>query len=143
MAYQQVMASVELKGDTPADVIQLLNSRINGTSLSVQLELDKLRFSSALLNASWTGGIFSLCSLQWDFMAERYFLTINSQTQNHDNIIEPFFAWIATYSDQDGIIGYVHVGDFQTTRLIHFEEGKAYWVSVEEKERTEMERPDS
>ncbi|MEO8395229.1 MAG: hypothetical protein ABI700_19685 [Chloroflexota bacterium] len=140
--YCDVSVAFELKEDAPPEVIDLLKARIGSASdVNLQAELDKRHPLSSVMNSNWTFSLSSMSSLFYDAHMRRYYLTLHFQTKRGEEI-EPFLAWIATYSDQVGVVGYKTIPALQETSLICFDAGEAFWIKVEALKRTKMERTD-
>jgi hypothetical protein len=137
MPYYDVSAAFELREDTPQDVIALLKARLEPENASRQKVLNEQHPASWVINSNWADSLHTLSSLFYDPYSRRSYLTAHFQT-DASALIEPFLSWIAGYSNQAGIVGYLYDVEVGTTMLIQFDTGRAYWISVEMKERWEM-----
>jgi len=126
--YTELVFAVELKEDTPPDVIAILTHMVNGTTEGIETPNHPFfktdRWMSLFLCDSYYFPGNTHSDFRYDTIAAAYFLTVRSNIKNYGQEIEKFLSWLAPYvlphEKAGGFAGYTRFEYDTTPTLIIF-----------------------
>lgn len=125
--YTQLHLDVELKKDTPQEIITILQDMVKGNSLYWENRLNWCFKSS-----SYYFNNYSHSNIWFDEISSQYKLFVHCDFKNYDNEIEILLEWLKPYIDTKGMIGYVrYEEDIEPTILYNVREEE--WMKTKEK----------
>lgn len=130
--YTEFVCAIELKKDTPKEVINILDNMVQG-----ETEYNILPNNPFFECGRWYC-LFTMDSyyfsgrtntiLEYDDIAKTHYLTIRSNLKNYDDEINKFLSWIKPYiqihCEDDDFLGYSRYEEFREPELIYYSEIK-------------------
>lgn len=127
--YTELHFNVELKEDTPAEVIELLGKMVKG---EVSPHLNKLPSHPLFAAARWQWMLRSdsyyfnadtNSTLRFDKIPNAYYLCIRCNVKNYDNEIEKFVDWIKPYVNayEGDFLGFSRYKETEEPTLIYMD----------------------
>jgi hypothetical protein len=114
--YTELVMAIELKNDTPHDVLSIVNYMcegdeeiINDVEIPDHALFKTSRWDFMLRSDSYYFDGTTNSFLNVDYLypdKPSYYLNIRCNLKNYDDEIEKFIDWITLYSDTKGFIGY-------------------------------------
>ena len=133
--YTEMVMAIQLKAETPKDVIETLRymmgetERLEATPDHKLFDAEEWRRMLMPGNYYFDGEVRSTVTYDDPFRKPR--LTIRCNAKNGFNELGYFLDWIAPYSDTDGFVGYtMYEGDYKPI-LIYFRDGKVDQMEIE------------
>jgi hypothetical protein len=129
--YTELHLNVELKRDTPDEVIGVLRAMVDGRAMvdditgpdhplfSTQRWRSMLRIDSAFFPAD------TRSTLRYDNFSKSFFLCIRCNLKNYDGEIEHFIDWISPYVEDEGFAGYSRYEEADDPTLIYIKDSHA------------------
>lgn len=99
--YTQLFLDVNLKKDTPNEIIDTLKLMVVGKSTKWNNRLDWV-FNSSSYNFSNN----QFAKIEYDKIYKAYRLIVLCDFKNYDDEIEQLIEWLKPYIDNDGMYGY-------------------------------------
>jgi hypothetical protein len=132
--YTEIVFGVELKKDTPSDIIDILKYMLGGVEDNPavpphpQHELfDTDRWHFMLCCESYYFDGITHSELAFDDISDSYYLTVRSNLKNYCQEIEKFMDFIQPYLETRGFIGYtMYEEDGDPTLIYNTREGIKY-----------------
>ncbi|HBG5345126.1 TPA: hypothetical protein SOK46_002689 [Clostridioides difficile] len=128
--YTEFVCAIELKKDTPKEVINILNNMIEGedrydiTPPHPFFECRRWRWLFIMDSYSFSGR--SNTMFEYDDIAKTHYLTIRSNLKNYDDEINKFLNWIKPYiqihCEDDEFLGYSRYEECRNPELIYYNE---------------------
>ena len=118
--YTEIYVNVDLKEDTPIEVIKVLEAMCEGDMLSEYLVDKPRRWSYLFNNGSYYTPRTSCANITFDGIAGAYSLIGKGDIKNYDSEIQKFFEFIMPWVDaQEGeFIGYSRYEEELLPRLL-------------------------
>lgn len=135
--YTQLVMGVNVKGDAPKEVIEVLEYMLNhemGEQPKVELPSHPLfqsgRWRYMLMCDSYYFDGQTVSKMDWDEIGKEWNLSIRCNLKNYDNEIENFCDWINPYISTEGFIGYKQYEEADDPTLIYRNEGIMTYTEV-------------
>jgi len=120
--YTELVLAVELKADTPQDVIDTLMGMVQG--YGINSNQDHLLFSTDRWQRMLNSGSAYFAGKPHSELVYDYYgcinLTIRTNLKNYDGEIEHFLDWIKPYVYERGFAGYKRYEECSEPTLIYF-----------------------
>jgi len=106
--YTEIYVNVDLKKDTPEEVIEVLSAMCFPDCLQNKLEGFPVRWAYLFGNGSYYTPNTSARYLRYDDISKQYSLLGKGDIKNYQGEIEEFFEWLMPYIDssEGDFIGY-------------------------------------
>ena len=120
--YTEIYINVNLRDDTPNEVIDTLQAICNGDDESPLLKDKPHRWLMLFDNGSIYTPCTSCKNLTWDKLKNQWSLLGKGDIKNYKSEIQTFFDWIMPYVDAcvGEFIGYYKYEEALTPTLIYF-----------------------
>lgn len=118
--YTEVFVNVDLKEDTPLEVIETLRAMCAGQHDSDKLKDKPFRWAYLFNNGSHYTPLTCCGNLTFNEIANCYSLLGKGDIKNYENEIKQFFTWLMPYIDAEkgDFIGYTRFEEEKKPRLI-------------------------
>ena len=118
--YTEIYINVDLKEDTPDEVINVLKAMCNFDYQSEHLARFHKRWSYLFSNGSYCTPHTSTANLTYDSISKQWSLLGKGDIKNYNSEIEEFFEWIQPHIDanEGDFIGYMRYEENQLPELI-------------------------
>ena len=123
--YTELVLGVNLRSDTPENIINILNYMLSGISDSTKPEItDHPLFSTErwpimLVCDSYYFDGRTDSSMERDTVSKRYELNVRTNFKNYNNEVDLFLDFIRPYLYTDGFLGYMRYEDDDDPTLIY------------------------
>lgn len=131
--YTELVLGVELRAETPDNVIDILRYMISESDVKPELPSHELfetdRWPIMLTCDSYYFDGLPHAALEFDDIGEAYYLTVRSNFKNYGNEVEKFMDFIQPYLDTRGFLGYtIYEEDGDPTLIYNTSNGIRYEV---------------
>ncbi|EMH2709981.1 hypothetical protein SI855_002732 [Clostridioides difficile] len=126
--YTEFVFAIELKKDTPQNVIKILEYMLDIENDILELPehdfFNCYRWRMLFLSDSYYFNGITNSIFKFNNITESYFLTVRSNLKNYDNEITKFLNWIKPYIDDIGhsFLGYLRSEECDSPNLIYYDE---------------------
>ena len=121
--YTELNINVELKDDTPKEVIEILKYMLDNNLTKPELLSHDLfytdRWEHMLKGDSYYFDADTHSTLRYGEICESWYLNIQCNLKNYDNEIDKFINFITPYVDTDGFWGYKRYEEDDDPTLIY------------------------
>ena len=123
--YTEIFVNVDLREDTPPDVIATLKAMCEKDGDSPTLQEKPDRWGYLFNSGSYYTPKTECGSLTWNELAQQWSLIAKGDIKNYAGEIEAFFAWIMPYVDgEEGeFVGYSRYEESLTPDLVFLSNG--------------------
>lgn len=117
--YTEIFVNVDLKPDTPEDVLAVLRAMC-GDENQAPLKGKPTRWDRLFSNGSYYHRLTSCAKLTYDKTAGHWSLLGKGDIKNYESEIEAFFAWLMPWIDgeEGDFIGYHRYEECQAPELV-------------------------
>jgi len=135
--YTELYLAVELRGDTPKDVIDALTLLTSSEDIAASNPIfpDRTVFFPLRSGGSYYFDAIETCAFQYDDNAEAWYLTFVTSIKNYENEWGTFLDWISPYIADDGHVGHLRYEESDLPTVLYMERGRILRIPVEKEPR--------